>query len=51
MSMKIPKLLYIVLALAFYKWAMREIKPLHPDVPKIVRRKRELEEEYKKLCP
>jgi hypothetical protein len=26
------------------RWALREMDPLHPDVPRIVRRIRELEE-------
>ena len=35
--------LYHALALAYYRWAMRQIDPLHPDVPHIVRRITELE--------
>lgn len=27
----------------FYRWALREISPLHPDLPHIVRRLNELE--------
>jgi hypothetical protein len=33
-----------VAALVYYRWALREMDPLHPDVPHVVRRIRELEE-------
>lgn len=29
--------------IAFYRWALREIHPLHPDVPYIVHRINDLE--------
>jgi hypothetical protein len=29
--------------LSIYRWALREIHPLHPDVPYIVRQLRDLE--------
>lgn len=29
--------------IAGFRWALREIRPLHPDVPYIVRRLRELQ--------
>jgi len=32
-----------LMALAYYRWAMSQIDPLHPDVPEIVLRIRELE--------
>lgn len=32
-------------AIAYYRWALREIHPLHPDVPFIVRRLRALLDE------
>ena len=35
--------LYHGMALAYYRWAIRQIDPLHPDVPEIVRRISELE--------
>lgn len=41
--------LHVVVAQAFYAWAMREINPLHPDVPKIVLRQRELADKARKL--
>jgi hypothetical protein len=31
-------------ALLYYRWALREMDPLHPDLPDVVRRIRELEE-------
>lgn len=33
-------------ALVYYRWALREMDPLHPDVPHVVRRIRELEEYF-----
>lgn len=35
--------LYHAMVLAYYRLAMRQIDPLHPDVPHIVRRIAELE--------
>jgi hypothetical protein len=35
--------LFRLWALAWYRWALREIHPLHPDVPFIVARIRQLE--------
>jgi hypothetical protein len=35
--------LFRLMALTYYRWAMREIDPLHPDVPEIVRRINDLE--------
>jgi hypothetical protein len=47
--MKILSLLHVVLAQAFYRWAMKEISPMHPDVPRIVRRQQELDEKYRRI--
>ena len=47
--MKILSLLHVVLAQSFYRWAMREINPMHPDVPRIVRRQQELAEKYRRI--
>lgn len=47
--MKILSLLHVVLAQAFYRWALREINPMHPDVPRIVRRQLELKEKYQRI--
>lgn len=40
--MKILHLLHVTVAQAFYNWALREINPMHPDVPRIMRRQVEL---------
>lgn len=40
--MYLPHMLRVWLAQAFYRWALREIDPLHPDVPRLVLREREL---------
>lgn len=40
--MKIFSLIHLTIAQAFYRWALREINPLHPDVPHILQRQREL---------
>lgn len=32
-----------LIALAWWRWALREVHPLHPDVPVIVRRINQLE--------
>lgn len=48
-GMKIISLLHVVVAQAFYRWAMSEISPTHPDVPKIVRRQQELAEKYRRI--
>ena len=41
-GMKIFNFIHLTIAQAFYSWALREINPLHPDVPHILRRQREL---------
>lgn len=48
--MKVLSLLYVWAAQAFYNWALREINPLHPDVPKIVLRRKQLADKEKRLC-
>ena len=40
--MKILNLIHVMVAQAFYKWAAREINPLHPDLPRIMARQMEL---------
>jgi hypothetical protein len=47
--MKILNLIHVVLAQAFYSWAMREINPLHPDLPRIMLRQSELSDKAKQL--
>ena len=48
-AMKILQLLHVVCAQAFYKWAMNEISPMHPDVPKIMVRQQQLAEKYRRV--
>jgi hypothetical protein len=47
--MKIFNFLHVTLAQAFYRWAMHEINPMHPDVPRILRRQRELADKANRL--
>jgi hypothetical protein len=47
--MKILTLLHVCLAQAFYRWAMREIDPTHPDVPRIMLRQKELADKAQRL--
>jgi hypothetical protein len=47
--MKILELLHVLVAQAFYRWAMREINPMHPDVPKIMLRQNQLAEKYRRV--
>jgi hypothetical protein len=47
--MKILNLIHVVFARAFYSWALREIDPLHPDVPRIIRRRQELTDKYQRM--
>jgi hypothetical protein len=48
-TMKVIHLLHVVLAQAFYRWAMREINPMHPDVPKIMLRQNELADRQRQI--
>lgn len=47
--MKILHLLHVMVAQAFYRWAMKEISPMHPDVPKIMLRQQQLAEKYRRI--
>ena len=47
--MKVLRFIHISLASAFYAWALREINPLHQDVPRIVLRQRELQDQSRDL--
>jgi hypothetical protein len=47
--MKILDLIHVTFAQAFYNWALREINPMHPDVPRIMMRKLELAEKSKRI--
>lgn len=48
-SMNIFRLIRVVLAQAFYRWALSEMNPLHPDLPRIVLRQQELADEARRL--
>jgi hypothetical protein len=47
--MKILNLIHVMFAQAFYSWAMREINPLHPDLPRIMLRKKELDDKAQRI--
>ena len=47
--MKIINLLHVVIAQAFYRWAMREINPMHPDVPGILMRQHQLADKQRQI--
>ena len=47
--MKILNLIHITVAQAFYSWALREINPMHPDLPRIMMRKMELADKSKRM--
>jgi hypothetical protein len=47
--MKIFNLIHVFFAQAFYRWALREIDPMHPDLPRILLRKRELAEKQHRI--
>lgn len=47
--MKVLHLLHVVVAQGFYRWAMKEINPLHPDVPKIMVRQQQLADKQRRL--
>lgn len=48
-GMKILNLLHLTVAQAFYRWALREINPLHPDVPRILLRQQELSDRARQV--
>lgn len=47
--MKVLHLIHVMVAQAFYRWAMREIDPMHRDVPLILHRQRELEDKAQRI--
>ena len=47
--MKILSFIHVSVARAFYSWAMKEINPMHPDVPRILMRKQELEDKARRV--
>ncbi len=48
-AMNILKLVHVVIAQAFYRWALSEMNPLHPDLPQMVLRQQELADEARRL--
>lgn len=42
-------LMYVIARRAFYHWAMREIDPMHPDLPGILVRQSEFDERAREL--
>ena len=47
--MKILNLIHVMFAQAFYNWALREINPMHPDLPRIMMRQQELEDKARRI--
>lgn len=47
--MKILDLIHVMIAQSFYKWALSEINPSHPDVPRIVLRRQELADKARRI--
>ena len=47
--MKILNLIHVMIAQAFYNWALAEINPLHPDVPRIMLRQQELRDKAHRM--
>jgi hypothetical protein len=50
-GMKIFNLIHVTAAQAFYRWALREIDPLHPDLPRILLRQQALADKERRLWP
>ena len=48
-DMKILTFIHVMVARGFYSWAMKEINPMHPDVPRIMQRQRELEDKAQRI--
>lgn len=49
--MKVLHLIHVTIAQAFYRWAMSEIHPLHPDVPRIMQRQAQLRDKARRVLP
>jgi hypothetical protein len=47
--MRILSIVHVTLACAFYLWAMGQIDPLHPDLPRILIKRQEMEERAQQL--
>jgi hypothetical protein len=50
-AMNILNLIHVTAAQAFYRWALREIDPLHPDLPRILLRQQALADKERRLWP
>lgn len=48
-GMKILRFIHLTFAQAFYGWALREIDPMHPDLPKLVMRRQELADQARRM--
>lgn len=48
-AMKILHIIEVTFAQAFYDWALREIDPMHPDVPQLVMKRQRLADEAKRM--
>lgn len=49
--MMVLRILRLTAARAFTDWALREIDPLHPDVPMLRMRQVELDDAWRRLVP
>lgn len=49
--MKVLRFIRNTIAQWYYEWAMREINPMHQDVPRIMMRQLELKAEARRLVP
>ena len=47
--MKVLNLIHVMVAQAFYSWALREINPMHPDLPRIMMRRQELADKRNRM--
>lgn len=47
--MKILRFIHLSYAQFKTNWALREIDPMHPDLPKLVMKRRELEDQARKM--
>jgi hypothetical protein len=48
-AMKILRFIHLTLAQAFYGWALKEIDPMHPDLPKLVMKRQELQDAHRRM--
>ncbi len=48
-AMKILRFIHLTCAQAFYGWALREIDPMHPDLPRLVMKRQELDDQARRM--